>query len=119
MKTGSQMQVTRGDMKPLISIVIPIHNIEGFLSQCLDSIIEQSFRDNEIIGVDGASDDGSGKLMDEIAMGESRLIVIHIDEPGPGKARNEGVKRASGEYLWFVDGDDIIPTGCLGVVADR
>jgi CDP-glycerol glycerophosphotransferase len=119
MKTGSLTQVTSGGIKPLISIVIPIHNIKGFLSECLDSITEQSFRDIEIIAVDGASDDGSGKLMDEIAMRESRLITIHIDEAGPGKARNEGVKRASGEYVWFVDGDDIIPAGCLGVIADR
>ena len=119
MKTGSLTQITRGDMKPLISIVIPIHNIESVLPQCLNSIIEQSFRDLEIIAVDGASDDGSGKLIDEIAMCESRLIAIHIDEAGPGKARNEGVKRASGEYVWFVDGDDIIPAGSLGVIADR
>ena len=119
MKTGSLTQITRGDMKPLISIVIPVHNIEGFLPECLDSITEQSFRDIEIIAVDGASDDGSGKLMDEIAECESRLVVIHIDEAGPGRARNEGVKQACGEYVWFVDGDDTIPAGCVGAVADR
>jgi CDP-glycerol glycerophosphotransferase len=119
MNTGSLTQVTRGDIKPLISIVIPIHNIESFLPQCLNSITEQSFRDIEIVAVDGASDDGSGKLLDERAMCEPRLIAIHTDEVGPGKARDEGVKRASGEYVWFVDGDDIIPTGCLGLVADR
>ena len=113
------MQITWGNIKPLISIIIPIHNIESFLPQCLNSITEQSFRDIEIIAVDGASDDGSRKLVDERAMCEPRLIVIHMDEAGPGKARNEGVKRASGEYIWFVDGDDIIPAGCLGVVADR
>jgi CDP-glycerol glycerophosphotransferase len=119
MKTGLLTQVTREDIKPVISIVIPVHNIKGFLSRCLDSITEQSFRDIEIIAVDGASDDGSGELIDEIAICEPRLRAIHTDEPGPGKARNEGVKRASGEYVWFVDGDDIIPAGCLGVVADR
>jgi len=119
MKTGSLTQATGGDIRPLISIVIPIHNIDEFLPQCLDSITEQSFRDIEIIAVDGASDDGSGKLIDEIAMCESRLIPIHIDEAGPGKARNEGVRWAGGEYVWFVDGDDTIPAGCLGVIADR
>jgi CDP-glycerol glycerophosphotransferase len=119
MSTGSPTQVMGERVKPLISIVIPIRNLEGCLPECLDSITEQNFRDIEIIAVDGASDDGSGKLLDERAMHEPRLTVIHLDERGPGNARNLGIKRASGEYVWFVDGDDIIPAGCLEVIADR
>lgn len=119
MSTGSLAQATGGHIRPLISIVIPIYNIVNCLPQCLDSITEQTFRDIEVIAVDGASDDGSEKLLDERAMHDPRLIPIHLKETGPGNARNQGVKRASGEYVWFVDGDDIIPAGCLGVIADR
>jgi CDP-glycerol glycerophosphotransferase len=117
--TGSLTQRTGGRANPMISIVIPVHNIESCLAECLDSITEQIFRDIEIIAVDGASDDDSGKLLDQRAECEQRLKVIHTDEEGPGKARNRGGREATGEYIWFVDGDDIIPAGCLGVIADR
>lgn len=106
-------------MEPLISIVIPVHNIERWLTQCLDSITGQIFRDIEVIAVDGASDDDSGRLLDERARRDDRLTVVHTHEPGPGKARNQGAKRATGEYIWFVDGDDVIPAGCLGMIADH
>jgi CDP-glycerol glycerophosphotransferase len=119
MTTGSLRHGAGGRAKPLISIVIPVHNIENYLTECMDSITEQIFRDIEVIAVDGASDDGSGKLLDERAECEPRLKVIHTRENGPGNARNRGVREATGEYIWFVDGDDIIPAGCLGVIADR
>jgi CDP-glycerol glycerophosphotransferase len=119
MSTGSLTQGAGERTKPLISIVIPVYDIESCLTQCLDSITEQIFRDIEIIAVDGASDDGSGKLLDERAGRELRLKVIHTNETGPGKARNRGVEEAIGEYIWFVDGDDIMPTGCLGAIADH
>jgi CDP-glycerol glycerophosphotransferase len=102
---------------PLISVIIPVYNVESYLAACLSSITKQVFKDIEIIAVDGASEDASCKILDEMAKREPRLTVIRLDGPGPGKARNTGVTRARGEYIWFVDGDDVISADCLAVIA--
>lgn len=104
---------------PLLSIIIPVFDIEDYLADCLDSITQQAFRNIEIIAVDGASSDASGSILDEMSKKESRLTVVHLDKPGPGRARNEGVKYAKGEYIWFVDGDDHIAADCLTLIANR
>jgi glycosyltransferase involved in cell wall biosynthesis len=104
---------------PLISLVVPVYNIDDYLSQCLDSITRQEFRDIEIIAVDGGSTDDSGKILDEQDQGEPRLTVVHEPRIGPGRARNIGAEQAKGEYLWFVDGDDLVPDGSLAAIADR
>jgi CDP-glycerol glycerophosphotransferase len=104
---------------PLISLIIPVYNIEDYLAECLDSITRQAFRDIEIIAVDGASTDSSGKILDERRQSEPRLAVVPSDEViGPGRARNIGAKCATGEYLWFVDGDDVISDGSLARIAE-
>ncbi len=73
----------------------------------------------EVIAVDDGSLDGSGALLDERAAGDPRLRVLHLtDNGGPGRARNEGLARASGAYVWFVDGDDRLAPGALAAVAD-
>ncbi len=104
---------------PLISLVIPVYNIDGYLSQCLDSITKQGFRDIEIIAVDGGADDSSGKILDERAREEPRLTVVHKSRIGPGRARNIGAEQARGAYLWFVDGDDLVLDGSLEAIARR
>ncbi len=104
---------------PLLSVIIPVFDIENYLTRCLGSITQQDFRNIEIIAVDGASQDDSRKILDEISRKEPRLKVVPIDQRGPGRARNVGVKRARGEYVWFVDGDDLISAGCLTLIADR
>lgn len=104
---------------PLISFIIPVYNAGAYLGRCLESITRQSFRDFEIIAVDGASTDKSARALEEYRSAEPRLRVQYYSKRiGPGKARNLGVEQARGEYLWFVDADDTIATGCLGLLAD-
>lgn len=110
---------SRHDQKqpePLISFIIPVFNVEGYLADCVDSITRQDFKNIEIIAVDGASEDTSGEILDDMGKKEPRLTVVHMTENGPGRARNEGVERATGEYIWFVDGDDIVSPGCLALI---
>jgi CDP-glycerol glycerophosphotransferase len=108
-----------GHPRPLISVIIPVYNVASYLTECLDSITRQRFKNVEIIAVDGASDDASGKILDERSQAEPRLAVFHADRIGPGRARNQGAHQATGEYIWFVDGDDVVPDGSLAAIADR
>lgn len=95
-------------MNSTISIIVPVYNIEQFLDRCIDSIINQSHRDLEIILVDDGSTDNSGMLCDEWALRDSRIVVIHKRNGGLSDARNAGLKIASGKYIGFVDSDDWI-----------
>ncbi len=104
----------------LISIVIPVHKVQGYLRQCLDSILDQSFTDLEIIAVDDDSPDGSGRILAEYAARDLRLRVITLPENiGQGPARNIGLDHAAGRYVWFVDSDDWLAPGALAAVAGR
>jgi CDP-glycerol glycerophosphotransferase len=105
---------------PLISVVIPVHGVENYLSGCLDSILGQQFGELEVIAVDDASPDGCGKLLDARAEQDPRLRVLHRDQAGgPGSARNAGLEQAAGQYVWFVDADDLVAAGALAAVAAR
>lgn len=90
----------------LISVIVPIHNIEAYLPKCLECIEHQTYRNLEILLVDDGSTDGSGKICDEFAGRDSRAKVIHMTNKGPWAARNAGQDEAHGDYLWFPDGDD-------------
>lgn len=92
----------------MISVIVPVYNVKPYLSKCVDSIINQTYPDLEIILVDDGSTDGSGELCDEYANKDSRVVVIHQKNAGPGAARNYGIKIAQGEYIGFVDSDDTI-----------
>jgi CDP-glycerol glycerophosphotransferase len=107
--------------RPLVSIVIPVRDVAGYLPACLDSVLSgDGAVPVEVIAVDDGSLDGSGALLDERAAADSRLRVVHLDDPaGPGQARNKGLAGASGAYVWFVDGDDRLAPGALAAVADR
>ncbi|NGN65707.1 bifunctional glycosyltransferase family 2 protein/CDP-glycerol:glycerophosphate glycerophosphotransferase [Streptomyces sp. A7024] len=103
-----------------ISLVIPVHRVQGYLRACLDSILEQPFGDFEVIAVDDHSPDASGRILDEYAARDSRVRPVHLDENvGIGKARDIGALRASGDYLFFLDSDDTLAEGALQAVADR
>ncbi len=111
---------------PLISIVVPVCNVRQYLPACLDSLLgpEAGSRPEgpaiEVIAVDDASADGSGDLLDDRAARDPRLTVVRLARNGgPGNARNTGLARASGVYVWFVDGDDLLPDGALPAVAAR
>lgn len=90
----------------LISVVIPIYNVEQYLHQCVDSIINQTYKNLEIILVDDGSTDNSPKICDEYALKDNRIKVIHKKNGGLSDARNSGISVISGKYITFVDGDD-------------
>lgn len=91
-----------------ISIIIPIYNKDKYLRDTLDSIIAQTFRDYECILIDDGSTDDSGKICDDVANRDARFKVFHIINGGVSHARNVGLEQAKGEYLTFIDGDDLI-----------
>lgn len=92
----------------LISVIIPIYNVEQYLKQCLDSVINQTYRNLEIILVDDGSTDKSGLICDEYSQKDKRIKVIHKKNEGVAVARNTGLDNCSGEYITFVDSDDVI-----------
>ena len=92
----------------LISIIVPVYNVEQYLKRCIDSIINQTYRNLEIILVDDGATDNSGKLCDELAKLDNRIKVYHKKNGGLSDARNYGVERAIGDYIGFVDSDDYI-----------
>ena len=95
-------------MKPLVSVIVPIYNVEKYLSKCIESIINQTLSNIEIILVNDGSTDSSGVIADNYAKKDSRIRVIHKKNGGQGSARNTGIELASGEYIGFVDSDDWI-----------
>jgi CDP-glycerol glycerophosphotransferase len=104
----------------LLSIVLPVYNVQGYLRQCLDSMLSQSFADFEIVAVDDCSPDNSGAILAEYAARDPRVRVVTAPENlGLGRARNLGLEHATGEYVWFVDSDDYLSPGTLAAVATR
>lgn len=91
-----------------ISVIVPVYNVEQYLKECLNSIINQTLKDIEIITVDDGSKDESGKILDEYALKDSRIKVIHQKNGGYGKAMNVGLDCAKGEYIGIVEPDDYI-----------
>ncbi len=91
-----------------VSVIVPIYNVEKYLSECIDSIIAQTHKDLEIILVDDGSTDNSPRICDEYAKKDSRIIVIHKQNGGAASARNSALDIMTGEYCCFVDSDDLI-----------
>lgn len=99
---------------PFISFIVPVYNIMKYLPTCMESIVSQPFGDWEIILVDDKSNDGSECLCDRYAAADARITCAHMStNVGPGMARNEGLLRATGDYVFFLDGDDAIAAGEL------
>ncbi|MEO3786652.1 bifunctional glycosyltransferase family 2 protein/CDP-glycerol:glycerophosphate glycerophosphotransferase [Actinocorallia sp. B10E7] len=108
------------DSKIILSVIIPVHGVQGYVRQCLESVIEYRGDDLEVIAVDDATPDLSGEILDEIAARDHRVRVEHLTENvGLGEARNVGLALATGEYVWFVDSDDWITTGSVAAVVER
>ena len=93
-------------IKPNVSIIIPVYNAEKYIKQCFDSIVNQAYKNFEVIIIDDGSKDNSGNISDEYAEQDSRFKVYHLKNQGAGQARNTGLDKASGEYIFFVDADD-------------
>ena len=91
-----------------ISIIIPVYKVEQYLPECLDSVINQTYKNLEIICVDDGSPDNSGKILDEYASKDNRIKVIHKENGGVSSARNAGLDIATGDWISFVDADDYI-----------
>ncbi len=98
--------------EPKISIIIPVYNVEKYLQKCLDSVINQTYKNLEIICINDGSPDNSGKILDEYAKKDGRVIVIHQENAGVSVARNKGLEIATGEYIAFVDSDDWLEPEC-------
>ena len=101
---------------PVISVVVPVYNVEDYLPCCINSLLNQTFTDFELILIDDGSTDKSSEICDNYASQDSRVKVIHIINSGQGLARNEGLKIAKGEYVTFVDGDDYIELNSLEIL---
>lgn len=98
---------------PLISVIVPIYKVERFLSQCIDSIINQTYKNLEIILVDDGSPDRCGTICDEYAIKDSRIKVIHKTNGGLSDARNIAITTCQGKYITFVDSDDYLESTCI------
>ena len=95
-------------MKPKISIIIPMYGVEKYLRRCLDSVLNQTFKDWTAICVDDGSPDKSGEIAEEYAARDKRFIVVHKENGGLSDARNAGMPYAKGEYIMYLDSDDFI-----------
>ena len=92
----------------MISIIVPVYNVEKYINKCVNSILNQTYKDLEIILVDDGSSDNCSEICDEFAKTDSRIKVVHKKNGGLMSARQAGLKEASGDYIGFVDGDDWI-----------
>ena len=99
--------------QPLISIIIPVYNVEIFLEECLQSVMTQSYQNLELILINDGSTDDSGKICDLYKTKDDRIIVIHKENEGISTARNIGLNVAKGEYIFFVDSDDFLDKDCV------
>lgn len=101
---------------PKISVIVPVYNVEKYLHECVDSILTQTFTDFELILVNDGSQDKSGAICDEYAGKDERVIVIHQGNQGQAASRNNAVAEASGEWIHFVDSDDLIHPQMLEIL---
>ena len=101
--------------KPLVSVIVPIYNMDPFLRRCVASIMNQTLRELEIILVNDGSTDTSSDIIREMALADSRVKVINQVNQGVSAARNAGLKAAKGKYIGFVDADDLLSRICMRI----
>lgn len=106
-------------MDKMISIIVPVYNVEEFLDECVQSVVDQTYQNIEIILVDDGSTDGSAALCDAWAEKDGRVKVIHLQHEGVSVARNRGIEAAAGDYLYFIDSDDYIDKTLCQRVMDK
>lgn len=106
--------------RPLLSIVVPVYQVEPYLEACLGSVLADAGDDMEVIAVNDCSPDGSGRILDTYARRDPRVRVVHLPiNVGLGRARNAALARARGRYVWCVDSDDWLPPGTIAAVRAR
>ena len=96
------------EMDKLISIIVPVYNVEKYVAECIESIIKQTYQNLEILLIDDGSTDNSGKICDKYAEKDKRIKIIHKENGGVSSARNLGLDLAQGEYIAFIDSDDFV-----------
>lgn len=106
----------KGGKMPKISVIVPVYNSDAYLNACIDSILAQSFEDYELILVNDGSTDNCGNICDTYANSDTRIRVIHQANQGQASARNHGITVACGEWICFVDSDDIIHPQMLEIL---
>lgn len=99
-----------------ISVIIPIYNVEKYLTKCLESVINQTYNNLEIILVDDGSTDNSGKICDEFSRIDKRIKVIHKNNGGLSDARNKGIESSTGKYISFIDSDDLVNRNMIEIL---
>ena len=104
---------------PLISVIVPVYKVEAYLDRCVQSIVDQTYRNLEIILVDDGSPDNCGAMCDAWAEKDSRIKVIHKENGGLSDARNAGMAVATGEYMGFIDSDDYLAAEMYQLLFDR
>ncbi len=104
--------------KPLISVIIPMYNVEEYISNCVSSIIHQTYTSLEIIIIDDGSTDSSFKICQELAKKDERIHLVHQENQGVSSARNRGIDLASGEFIFFIDADDFIHHDMIQILFD-
>lgn len=105
-------------MNGMISVIVPVYNVEPYLAQAVDSILSQDYEDLEVLLIDDGSRDASGDICDEYAARDQRVKVIHQKNGGAAAAKNAGLRAAAGEYLSFVDSDDYLEPGSYRYMAE-
>lgn len=103
----------------LVSVIIPVYNLEKYLKQCLESVVSQTLKDIEILCVNDGSTDSSLEILEEYASRDTRIRIINQENHGAGNARNTGLNIAAGEYLYFLDGDDYIENKTLELLVEK
>ncbi len=103
----------------LISVIVPVYKVEPYLRKCLNSIVNQTYRELQIILIDDGSPDNCGKICDEYAVKDDRIVVVHKENGGLSSARNAGLEIAEGKYIGFVDSDDWIELDMYEYLFDR
>ena len=100
-------------MMLMLSVIVPVYNIKDYIKASAESVLNQGFKNLELILVDDGSTDASGDICDELALADDRVKVIHKPNGGLSDARNAGIHAATGEYISFLDGDDLYAKGTL------
>ena len=103
-------------MNELISVIVPVYNVEQYLNQCVESLVHQDYRNIEIILIDDGSTDKSGELCEKWSLKDARVKVVHTENHGLSAARNVGINKTNGKYIYFIDSDDWVEEDILSTL---
>lgn len=103
----------------LISVIVPVYNLEKYLARCLDSLLCQTYKNIEIVVINDGSADNSKSIIDEYALKYNNIIAIHCENGGVSSARNKGIDNATGDFIGFVDGDDTVEPNMFEILASN